>query len=139
MFKGIIDSISGLFDSSAELVDRTFTSDEEREELKNKLQKIITDGKIKLKELDLEVEKLQFQAHKATTDLKIAETQSPHWITAAWRPICSIGLVIAVTVMIFMAFPVPPEFMALVKYFIVGYTGGRSIEKVATVIKNKVS
>lgn len=132
----IVSWIGGIFKPAAELIDtigdtadKFHTSTEEKGEIK-----------IRLKELALELEKLQntvaikvldFQSQLAEqrTKMAIAEQTSGNWLSKSWRPVCSIlsmGCLIAMGTN-YLEFN---EWLATIFGSFLGiYTGARSYEK----------
>lgn len=129
IFTSITSFISGIFTPAANLIDNLHTSTEEKQQLRNELAKIQSDTLAKMS--DLEMKRLD-----AVSKVQVAESQSKFWITAAWRPICSMGLVAIVIVASFGLIPKPDsDFYNLVNTFLGVYAGGRSLEKIGSVLK----
>jgi len=114
------------------IIDNLFTSDEERTDAKNKIIQV-------LREKELELQKMQ-------TDIIIAEAKG-NWLQRSWRPILmlSFGFIVIYTKFISqlasqLITPVlEPEFWSLLKLGIGGYVIGRSGEKIAATIANKIT
>lgn len=114
---GIMSFISGLFKPAVDLIDELHVSDEERGQLHNELANI-----------------------KAGVDEKLlglmaSEATSQHWIVAAWRPLTSICLVVAVVMDGHFGFHANANIYKLAELFLGVYAGGRSIEKLSSVFK----
>jgi hypothetical protein len=114
------------------IIDNLFTSDEERTDAKNKIIQV-------LREKELELQKMQ-------TDIIIAEAKG-NWLQRSWRPILmlSFGFIVIYTKFISQLAPqlitpvLEPEFWSLLKLGIGGYVIGRSGEKIAATIANKIT
>ncbi|PCI11872.1 MAG: hypothetical protein COB73_00780 [Flavobacteriaceae bacterium] len=111
-------------------VDSLITSDEERLALKNKLQQIINEKAL--------------ESEKIATDIIQTEAKG-NWLQRSWRPIImlSFGFVVLYSKFIAPAFSLPnaelePDFWELLRLGIGGYVIGRSAEKIATSITNKI-
>jgi len=65
----------------------------------------------------------------------IAEASSDHWIVAAWRPLCALTLFLLILMDGFSVIVAPPQVYSLAELFLGVYSGGRTLEKVARVIK----
>ena len=114
----MLDFIKAIFKPATELIDNLHVSDEERGKLRNEFAKI------------------QYQVHKTTADLMIAEANSPHLITSIWRPICALILFSLILLDGFGVISAPDQVYELAKIFLGVYSGGRSLEKVAKLIKS---
>ena len=114
---GIFSWIGNIFKPAADLVDNLHTSEEEKLKLRNELVQI------------------QQQIHSKTADLMMAEAKSDHWITAAWRPMCAISIFVLILLDGFKVVAAPEQVYALAEIFLSAYAGGRSLEKIAKVIK----
>ena len=114
------------------IIDNLFTSDEERTDAKNKIIQV-------LREKELELQKMQ-------TDIIIAEAKG-NWLQRSWRPILmlSFGFIVIYTKFISQLAPqlitpvLEPEFWSLLKLGIGGYVIGRSGEKIAAIVANKIN
>lgn len=113
------------------VIDNIFTNDEERQQAKNELVKII-------QQKELELQKMQ-------TDIIIAEAKG-NWLQRSWRPILMLAFGFIVIYVKFIAplfdLKIPElenEFWNLLQLGIGGYVIGRSAEKIADniVIKKK--
>ena len=125
----ILSWIGDIFKPAATLVDELHVSDEERGKLRNELAKIQNNANSHL--LTYETKLLEAKAK-----IQIAESNSTHTITAIWRPVASLSLVAIIVLASFGIIPTPAvAFYELAKIILGGYVGGRSLEKVASVIK----
>lgn len=125
---GFLSFISSIFDPVSKTIDNLHTSDEEKMELRNKLAEI--QGNVQTKLIDLEG-----KLADADSKIRVAEAQSPHLITAIWRPISCLALV---TILILASFGIgnPDDSLyTLAQIVIGGYVGGRSLEKLGTTLK----
>jgi len=113
----ILNFISGIFKPAADMVDNLHTSEEEKLELLNELNKI----------------KAGMQSK--SVELMVAEAKSDHWIVAAWRPLCAIILFSLILLDGFKVVDAPPQVYSLAELFLGVYSGGRSLEKIAKVVK----
>lgn len=126
---GVLDWISSIFKPAADIVDNLHTSEEEKGKLRNELASIQSGANAKL--LEYETKLLE-----ARSKINIAEANSIHTITAVWRPIASLSLVLIIVAASFGIIKTPDQnFYELCKIILGGYVGGRSLEKVASVIK----
>ena len=131
----ILELISGIFKPFADLVDNVHTSTEEKLLLKNELAKINQEltGKI----LELEGKLVDAQSKVLT-----AETQGDSWLQKNWRPMTMVTfLVLVVSTWLGFSAPGLTEAMNLrlldiVEIGLGGYVIGRSVEKVATSMKD---
>lgn len=124
----IFNFIAGIFKPATDLIDNLHTSDEERMTLRNELAKIQEQANSKL--IDLEAKRLD-----AMSKVQIAESSSKYAITATWRPITSMALVGIIIAGSFGLCEVGAEIYDLAKVFLGTYAGGRSLEKLGSVIK----
>jgi len=132
IFSSIAGFVSGIFSPAADLIDNLHTSTEEKQKLRNELAKIQAGALEKMNEL--EGKRLD-----AMSKVQVAEAGSKFWITAAWRPISSLMMVIVVTAAAFHIIPKPDaEFYELAKYFLCTYAGGRSAEQLGLKIASKL-
>ena len=113
----------GLVKEVGNVIDKLFTSEEERLKAKNEIFKV-------LQEQQLELQKLQ-------TEIIVTEANS-NWLQRSWRPILMLAFGFIVIYVKFIAplfsLPIPPledEFWNLLQLGIGGYVVGRSVEKVA--------
>ena len=110
--------ITSLFAPATEILKNLHTSDGDLLKLKNELAKIQSDVQTKL--IELEMEKIELQK---------VEANSTNWVVAVWRPLCSIAIVIIIVAASFGLAQPNQQFYDLAQWFLVGYAGGRSIEK----------
>ena len=108
----IFNFLTDIFKPAAEVIDELHVSEEEKGKLRNELAKT--------------------QA-KAQEELLRYESSSKHWITATWRPICSLLLVAILILAAFDLANPKPELYELAKIFLGTYAGGRSFEKMMNV------
>ena len=114
----------GVVKEVGNVIDKLFTSEEERINAKNEMLKV-------LKEQQLELQRLQ-------TDVILAEAKG-NWLQRSWRPILMLAFGFIVIYVKFIAplfeLPIPAlenEFWDLLQLGIGGYVVGRSVEKVAS-------
>jgi hypothetical protein len=113
----------GVVKEVGNVIDKLFTSEEERIKAKNEVFKV-------LQEQQLELQKLQ-------TEVILAEANG-NWLQRSWRPILMLAFGFIVIYVKFIAplfsLPIPPlenEFWNLLQLGIGGYVVGRSAEKIA--------
>jgi hypothetical protein len=106
--------ISNIFSPAVKLIDDLHTSDEEKLKLRNEFAKI------------------QAQVHSKTVELAKAESESKFFLTATWRPICSLAIVIIIVAHSFGWISPGPQIYDLAEIFLGAYAGGRSLEKLAS-------
>ena len=113
----------GLVKEIGNVIDKLFTTEEERLKAKNEIFKV-------LQEQQLELQKLQ-------TEIIVTEAKG-NWLQRSWRPILMLAFGFIVIYVKFIAplfsLPIPPledEFWNLLQLGIGGYVVGRSVEKVA--------
>ena len=113
----------GVVKEVGNVIDKLFTSEEERLKAKNEVFKV-------LQEQQLELQKLQ-------TEIVLAEANG-NWLQRSWRPILMLAFGFIVIYVKFVAplfqLPIPPlenEFWNLLQLGIGGYVVGRSAEKIA--------
>ena len=112
-----------VFKQVGDVVDKLFTSEEERLNARNEIFKVLQDAQ-------LELQKMQ-------TEIIVAEAKG-NWLQRSWRPILmlSFGFIIIYTKFISqlstrLVTPVlEPEFWSLLEIGIGGYVIGRSCEKI---------
>ena len=114
----------GVVKEVGKVIDKLFTSEEERLNAKNEVFKV-------LQEQQLELQKLQ-------TEIVLAEANG-NWLQRSWRPILMLAFGFIVIYVKFIAplfsLPIPPlenEFWNLLQLGIGGYVVGRSAEKIAS-------
>ncbi len=115
----------------AKILDETITSDEERQDAKTKLIKVITEFSSKM---------MEFQKDILTTEMK------GNWLQRSWRPILMLlfGFIVIYEYFIAKVFNLPSsnlpdDFWALLKIGMGGYIIGRSVEKTAEKISDKIN
>ena len=113
----------GVVKEVGNVIDKLFTSEEERLKAKNEVFKV-------LQEQQLELQKLQ-------TEIVLAEANG-NWLQRSWRPILMLAFGFIVIYVKFVAplfsLPIPVlenEFWNLLQLGIGGYVVGRSAEKIA--------
>lgn len=113
----------GVIKEIGNVIDKLFTTEEERLKAKNEIFKV-------LQEQQLELQKLQ-------TEVILAEANG-NWLQRSWRPILMLAFGFIVIYVKFIAplfsLPIPPlenEFWNLLQLGIGGYVVGRSAEKIA--------
>ncbi len=124
----IFSFISNLFKPAADLVDELHVSDEEKGKLRNELAGIQAQAQKQMLEYESKVV-------EARSKLMIAEAQSPHVITATWRPIASLCLITIVVLASFGIGNPDEKVYELTKILLSCYISGRSLEKVVKVSK----
>jgi|TARA_B100000131_G_scaffold142119_1_gene138253 hypothetical protein len=124
----IFSFISNLFKPAADLVDELHVSDEERAKLRNQLAEI--QSKAQKQMLDYESKVVE-----ARSKLMVAEAQSPHLITAIWRPVACLSLIAMVVLAAYGIGNPDKEVYELTKILLGAYASGRTLEKVVKVSK----
>ena len=124
----IFSFISNLFKPAADLVDELHVSDEERGKLRNQLAEI--QSKAQKQMLDYESKVVE-----ARSKLMVAEAQSPHLITAIWRPVACLSLIAMVVLAAYGIGNPDKEVYELPKILLGAYASGRTLEKVVKVSK----
>jgi hypothetical protein len=124
----ILSFISGLFKPAVDLIDDLNLSGEEKGKLRNELAQIQSQAQKQMLEYEGKVV-------EARSKLMIAEAQSPHVITATWRPICCICLIAIVVLAAFGIGNPDKEVYELTKILLGVYSSGRTLEKVVKVSK----
>ena len=122
----IFSIISNLFKPAADLVDELHVSDEERGKLRNQLAEI--QSKAQKQMLDYESKVVE-----ARSKLMVAEAQSPHLITAIWRPVACLSLIAMVVLAAYGIGNPDKEVYELTKILLGVYASGRTLEKVVKV------
>ena len=125
------NSAGKLVDGIGNALDKNITSTEERMQAKAEITKIATDLMDSL-------------TKEASTVIQVEA--SGNWLQRSWRPITMLIFVFIVVYSKFVGpafnLPVPKlevQFWELLKYGIVGYVGGRSVEKITGTILNNVN
>tara|TARA_B100000131_G_scaffold11232_2_gene11722 strand:- start:3130 stop:3519 length:390 start_codon:yes stop_codon:yes gene_type:complete len=124
----IFSFISNLFKPAADLVDELHVSDEEKGKLRNELAGIQAQAQKQM--LDYEAKVVE-----ARSKLMIAEAQSPHTVTAIWRPVAALSLILLVVLSAYGIGNPDKEVYELTKILLGAYCGGRTLEKVVKVSK----
>ena len=122
----IFNFLTDIFKPAAEVIDELHVSEEEKGKLRNELAK--TQAKAQEELLRYEAKVLETHAK-----ISVAESGSKHWITATWRPVCSLLLVAILILAAFDLAHPKPELYELAKIFLGTYAGGRSFEKMMNV------
>ena len=124
----IFSFISNLFKPAADLVDELHVSDEEKGKLRNEFAGIQAQAQKQM--LDYEAKVVE-----ARSKLMVAEAQSPHLITAIWRPVACLSLILLVVLSAYGIGNPDKEVYELTKILLGAYASGRTIEKVVKVSK----
>jgi hypothetical protein len=127
---GVTDLIAGIFKPAAELIDELHTSEDERLAAKGHL-------------LDVQAAAMQrvFDYEKSTLEAQAnivnSEASSEHWLTATWRPITMLTMLVLVVgdAMMWLPNPLSEDAFRLLQIGLGGYLVGRSAEKIVSVIK----
>ncbi len=128
---GLGDFIAGIFSPAVDLIDEIHVSDEERGKLKNELANIQNQALAKM----ADVEKARYDA---MSKVQVAEAGSKFWLTATWRPMASILLIVVIVLSSFGWIASPgPDFYDLAQIFLGGYTASRGLEKMASSLGRK--
>lgn len=114
--------IGDLFKPVSDLVDNVHTSTEEKGILRNKLAEI--EAKVATRTLEL-----QSQIIEANSKVAIAEQQHGNLISKSWRPVCSIGSFVLLSLMGLGVIPWNQVLAYIFGSFIGVHMGGRSWEK----------
>ena len=123
--KWLTGIIGGLFGKADKIIDDLITSDEERETLKNALQKMLLDSEAEIQE--------------NVTERWKADMASDSWLSKNVRPLVLIFLVVSTVLLVFIdagviQFDVKENWVNLLELVLItvigAYFGGRSIEKV---------
>ena len=127
---GVTDLIAGIFKPAAELIDELHTSEDERLTAKSHL-------------LDVQAAAMQrvFDYEKSTLEAQAnivnSEASSEHWLTATWRPITMLTMLVLVVgdAMLWLPNPLSENAFMLLQIGLGGYVVGRSAEKIVSVVK----
>ena len=127
---GVTDLIAGIFKPAAELIDELHTSEDERLTAKGHL-------------LDVQAAAMQrvFDYEKSTLEAQAnivnSEAGSEHWLTATWRPITMLTMLVLVVgdAMMWLPNPLSDDAFMLLQIGLGGYVVGRSAEKIVSVMK----
>ena len=124
----IFNFLTDIFKPAAEVIDELHVSEEEKGKLRNELASIQARAQKELLTYEAKV----LEAH---AKVSVAESNSKHWLTATWRPICSLLLVGIIVLASFDICNPNPELYELAKIFLGTYAGGRSFEKMMNLRK----
>ena len=124
---GIFSIIADLFRPAVDLVDELHVSEEEKLQLRNQLAEI--QGGVQTKLIELQKAKVE-----ALSKVQVSEASSKFWLTANWRPLCSIALVALIIVGSFGLVTVHQDVYQLATVFLGAYGLGRSGEKIGKII-----
>lgn len=126
----LLDIVSGVFDTAAELIDDLHTSEEEKLEQQRHLLTV----QVQALQQALDYER---QILLARASIVEAEAKSEHWVTATWRPIVMLGMFALVTLdsLGILPYRLSEEAWTLLQFGLGGYVVGRSAEKVIKTIK----
>ena len=126
----IISWLPSILKNVLGLVDELHVSDEERQQLKNSVQKM---------ENDIAMHILEYEKTLLTSKASVikAEAESESKLTSQWRPITMLTLLALVVLDSFQLLPNPlaPEAWVVIKIGLGGYVVGRSAQKVAKSLK----
>ena len=125
----VLGLIGQIFKPATELIDNLHTSEEEKLQQKAVLLQLQTDFLVQ--GLQYEQEQL-----KAKAQIVMAEAQSPHVLTATWRPITMLTFLALVVADQFgwLAFRLAEDAWTLLQIGLGGYVVGRSVEKVVPTV-----
>ena len=126
----ILGFIADIFKPAAELFDEVHTSKEEELKIKEAMFKMEQAMTLKLMEYES-------QLLTAKTDIIKSEANSASWIARNWRPITMLSFLVLVVLDSFKWLPSPlaSEAWLMLQIGLGGYVTGRSLEKVAKVVK----
>tara|TARA_B110000858_G_scaffold53057_1_gene61571 strand:+ start:3438 stop:3830 length:393 start_codon:yes stop_codon:yes gene_type:complete len=127
---GVTDLIAGIFKPAAELIDELHTSEDERLAAKGHLLDVQAAAMQRV--FDYERSTLEAQANIVNS-----EASSEHWLTATWRPITMLTMLVLVVgdAMMWLPNPLSEDAFRLLQIGLGGYLVGRSAEKIVGVIK----
>lgn len=124
----MFDFIANLFNPVAKIIDDVTLSDEEKLKLRNELAQIQQKANAKI--IELEQEKV-----RAHSEIVKAEMSSDNKLASSWRPLSCLALVTLVILGSFELVTVSSELYNLLNVLLGSYAGGRSLEKIAKVVK----
>lgn len=129
---GIFSFISSIFKPAADLVDNLHTSEEEKLELKKKIQEVENEFQSKVLEYETKLMEAQSSIIKA-------EATSASWLTRNWRPITMLTFLVLVVCDSFglLAFRLADQAWTLLQIGLGGYVVGRSAEKIVPAFSKK--
>ena len=123
---GIAKIVGGLVKSVGSVVDEYVHTDEEKAGLKERLNKLEHETKLKAQEYEHAL--LEKQG-----DIIKWEARSTNVLTSGWRPITMLMFAFTVVAHTFGLTPdgfiLPDQFWTLLEGGLIGYVGGRSVEK----------
>mgnify|MGYP006091896679 FL=1 len=127
---GVTDLIAGIFKPAAELIDELHTSEDERLTAKGHLLDVQAAAMQRV--FDYERSTLEAQANIVNS-----EASSEHWLTATWRPITMLTMLVLVVgdAMLWLPNPLSENAFMLLQIGLGGYVVGRSAEKIVSVVK----
>lgn len=127
---GVTDLIAGIFKPAAELIDELHTSEDERLAAKGHLLDVQAAAMQRV--FDYERSTLEAQANIVNS-----EASSEHWLTATWRPITMLTMLVLVVgdAMLWLPNPLSDDAFMLLQIGLGGYVVGRSAEKIVSVMK----
>ena len=138
----VLGKVGDIFTPVASLIDNVHTSEEEKLKLKNSLvslQNEVTKGQMELLSKAMDLEK---KALEAQTAVLTAEANSESWMARNWRPLTMLNFVAVTTLhalgIIEMEAEMSANYLSLVKLGLVGYVGGRTLEKIAPAISKSL-
>ena len=126
----IIGLLTTLINAVVSLGERFIDDREKQKEFEAEVRKLLTEQINKIIDLVAEQERLKAQ-------VIIAETKSDSWLTRSWRPIV---ILVFTTLVVLYWFGVVPanltqettnKLFEIIQYALLGYIGGRSVEKTA--------
>jgi hypothetical protein len=125
--------VGSIIEPVTNLIDELHTSDEEKLLIKERVMTL----QAKAYSEALEYEKAQLQAQ---ADIIKAEAQGKSWIQRSWRPITMLTFLVLVVCDSFgwLANPLAPEAWTLLQIGLGGYVVGRSAEKIAPAVMEKI-
>jgi len=125
----IFNWIGALFEPAAKLIDELHHSGEEKDQAKIKMSEL----KNKLAEIESKVAtrtlELQSQIIEANSKIAVAEQQHGNVLSKSWRPLCSVGCFIMLSLMGTETIPFNSWLATIYGGFLGVYTGARSWEK----------
>ncbi len=123
----VLSFISSIFEPAVKLVDELHTSEEEKLDMRRRIQQIENEflGKV----LEYETKLMDNQA----TIIK-AEAMGQSWLQRSWRPITMLTFLVLVVFDSFgvLATPLADEAWLLLQIGLGGYVAGRSAEKITS-------
>lgn len=117
-----LDFITDAFDSIGDAIDKIFTSDEERGEIEVAKQKVSLELEQVKQKVYTEAIKLQSLSIEVNGKIAIEEQKSGSVISKNWRPLCSVGSFIMLSLMGFEIIEFN-TFLASVYGSMIGYHG----------------